>query len=310
MASGDVAVGFFFLSQTLLGILGNSALLFCLIIADFCGNRTKKPTDLIVKHLTTANFIVLCKGIPQTTAAFSQIHYLDYASCSLTLYFHRVARGVSLGSTSLMSVFQAITISPSNSKWAQLKVRAPRIIGPSLSLCWTLQILLYIFIPWYTTDKRGRRNITGIKDLGYCIVMNPGRQINAVIIMLQIFNDVIFLGMMMWASSYMVFTLLSHKERVQHIHSSLSPKSSPETRATKSILILVSCFVLFYIVSIVFTAYLSHQDVTTKWLSNTGVAMSACFPAFCPFLLIRHYFSLFRICCTCYYQTVIYPTDA
>ncbi|CAO2627071.1 Vomeronasal type-1 receptor 2 [Lemmus lemmus] len=290
--------------------MGNS-LLLCLYSFTLLTGKKRRPTDLILNQLVFANNLVLFfRGIPQTMSAFGWKDFLDYASCSLTLYFHRVARGVSLGSTSLMSVFQAITISPSNSKWAQLKVRAPRIIGPSLSLCWTLQILLYIFIPWYTTDKRGRRNITGIKDLGYCIVMNPGRQINAVIIMLQIFNDVIFLGMMMWASSYMVFTLLSHKERVQHIHSSLSPKSSPETRATKSILILVSCFVLFYIVSIVFTAYLSHQDVTTKWLSNTGVAMSACFPAFCPFLLIRHYFSLFRICCTCYYQTVIYPTDA
>ncbi|XP_041510463.1 vomeronasal type-1 receptor 4-like [Microtus oregoni] len=310
MAFGDVAVGFFFLSQTVLGILGNSALLFCLIVADFCGNRTKKPTDLIVKHLTTANFIVLCKGIPQTITTFSQTHHIDYASCSLTLYIHRVARGVSLGSTSLMSVFQAITISPSNSMWAQFKVRAPRIIGPSLGLCWSLQILVNLIIPWYTTDIRGQRNITGIKDLGYCVIINTERQIGIVTIILHIFNDVIFMGMMMWASSYMVFILFNHKARVQHIHSSLSFKSSPETRATQSILILVSCFVLFYIVSIVFTAYLSLQDVVTKWLSNTGVAMSACFPAFCPFLLIRHYTSLFRICCTCSFQTVIYPPVA
>ncbi|KAH0508972.1 Vomeronasal type-1 receptor 4 [Microtus ochrogaster] len=310
MAFRDVAVGFFFLSQTLLGILGNSALLFCLIVADFYGNRTKKPTDLIVKHLTTANFIVLCKGIPQTITTFSQTHHIDYASCSLILYIHRVARGVSLGSTSLMSVFQAITISPSNSKWAQFKVRAPRIIGPSLGLCWTIQILLYIFIPWYTTDIKGQRNITGIIDLGYCGVINPGRQISTVNIILHIFNDVIFMGMMMWASSYMVFILFNHKEKVQHIHSSLSFKSSPETRATQSILILVSCYFLFYIVSIVITAYLSSQDVVTKWLSNTGVAMAACFPAFCPFLLIRHYTSLLRICCTCSFQTVIYPIVA
>ena len=309
MACRDVAVGIILLTQTALGMLGNSVLLSCFIIAYFSGIRAK-PTDLIVKHLTWANLIVLCKGIPQSRAAFSQNYYLDHVSCKLTLYFHRVARGVSLGSTSLMSVFQAITISPSNFMWAQIKVRAPRIIGPSLGLCWTIQILLYVFIHWYTTDIKGQQNITGIIDLGYCVLMNPGRKIITVSIILQIFNDFIFLGMMMWASSYMVFILFNLKERVQHIHSSLSPKSSPETKATQSILILVSCFVLFYIVSIVFTAYLSLQDVVTKWLSNTGVAMSACFPAFCPFLLIRHYTSLFRICCTHSFQTIIYPTVA
>ncbi|KAK7797041.1 hypothetical protein U0070_010194, partial [Myodes glareolus] len=143
---------------TALGMLGNSVLLSCFVIADFSGIRAN-PTDLIVKHLTWANLIVLCKGIPQSTAAFSQNYYLDYVSCKLTLYFHRVARGVSLGSTSLLSVFQAITFSPSNSKLTQLKVRAPRFIGPSLGLCWAIQLLVYVFIPVYTTDIWGERNV-------------------------------------------------------------------------------------------------------------------------------------------------------
>ncbi|XP_006998760.1 vomeronasal type-1 receptor 4-like [Peromyscus maniculatus bairdii] len=304
MASRDLALKIFFLSQTALGMLGNSALLCCFIIADFSGIRAK-PTDLIVKHLTWANFIVLCRGIPQTIAAFTQTYYLDNASCKLVLYFHRVARGVSLGSTSLLSVSQAITISPSNPKWAQLKVRIPRIIGLSLGLCWALQLLLYVFIPVYTNDIRYGTNATGIKDFGYCVIKNSGRLISTFIVIILASNDVIFLGLMMLASGYMVFILLKHKQRVQHIHRSLSPRSSPETRATQSILTLVSSFVLFYATSIVFTSYLSVLEGTTKWLFNTGVAMAACFPALCPFLLIRHYASFFRVCCTSSYQTTL-----
>ncbi|XP_028751018.1 vomeronasal type-1 receptor 4-like [Peromyscus leucopus] len=302
MASRDLALKIFFLSQTALGMLGNSALLCCFIIADFFGIRAK-PTDLIVKHLTWANFIVLSRGIPQTIAAFTQTYYLDNASCKFVLYFHRVARGVSLGSTSLLSVFQAITINPSNPKWAQLKVRTPRIIGPSLGLCWALQLLLYVFIPVYTNDIWYGRNVTGIKDFGYCVIKNSGRLISTFIVIILASNDVFFLGLMMLASAYMVFILLKHKQRTQHIHRSQSPKSSPETRATQSILTLVSSFVLFYATSIVFSSYLSVLEGTTKWMFNTGVAMSACFPAFCPFLLIRHYAYFFRLCCTSSYQT-------
>ncbi|XP_059109314.1 vomeronasal type-1 receptor 4-like [Peromyscus eremicus] len=302
MNSRDLAVGIFFLSQTALGMLGNSALLCCFIIADFSGIRAK-PTDLIVKHLTWANFMVLFKGIPQTIAAFSQTYYVDYVSCKLVLYFHRVGRGVSLVSTSLLSVFQAITISPSNSKWAPLKVKAMCIVGPSLGLCWALQLLVYAYIPVYITDIRGGRNVTGIRFFEFCALLKPGRLINSLTLILLTSNDVMCLGLMMWASGYMVFILLKHKQRVKHIHRSLSVRSSPETRATQSILTLVSSFVFFYVMSIVFTSYLSALEGTGRWVSNASVAMAACFPAFCPFLLLRHYTSIFRLCCPSSYQT-------
>ncbi|XP_028751007.1 vomeronasal type-1 receptor 4-like [Peromyscus leucopus] len=296
-----MAVGIFFTSQTALGMLGNSALLCCFIIADISGIRAK-PTDLIVKHLTWANFIVLCKGIPQTIATFSQTYYLDYVSCKLALYFHRVARGMSLASTSLLSVLQAITISP-NSKWSQLKVRAPRIVGPSMALCWALQLLRYGSIPVYTTDIWGRRNVSGLKDYGYCAVMSPGRLIETIFVILFSFYDIIFLGLMILASCYMVFILLKHKQRLQHIHRTLSPRSSPETRATQSILTLVSSFMFFHVTSIAFTSYLSVLEGTSRWLFNTSVAMAACFPTVCPFLLIRQHTSVFRLFCTCSHQT-------
>ncbi|XP_052616301.1 vomeronasal type-1 receptor 4-like [Peromyscus californicus insignis] len=296
MTSRQLAVGIFFISQTALGMLGNSALLCCFIIADFSGIRTK-PMDLIVKHLTWANFIVLFKGVPQTIAAFSQTYYLDYVSCKLVLYFHRVGRGVSLVSTFLLSVFQAITISSSNSKLAQLKVRAPSIIGPSLGLCWALQMLVYAYIPVYITDIRGSRNVTAINFYEFYAVVNPGRPIKTLTVILLTSNDVMFLGLMMCASGYMVFNLLKHKQRVQPIHRCLSPRSSPETRATQRILSLVSSFVLFYVTSIAITSYLAVLEGTDWWLSNSGVAMAACFPAFCPFLLIRHHTSIFSLCC-------------
>jgi vomeronasal1 receptor len=143
MASRDLTMGIIFLSQTGLGILGNSAFLYHLLLTDFTGNRMK-PTDLIFKHLTLANFMVLLfKGIPQKMAAFSLTYFLDNVACKLVFYFYRVARGVSCGSASLLSIFQAITISPSNSRSVCFKVRAQKIISPSLVFavpytCWPM----------------------------------------------------------------------------------------------------------------------------------------------------------------------------
>nr|XP_044989236.1 vomeronasal type-1 receptor 4-like [Jaculus jaculus] len=303
MSPINLTMGIMFLSQTTLGVLGNCACLGYFILTDFSGRRVK-PTDLIVKHLTWANFMVLVfKGIPQTMAAFGMSNFLDDILCKLIFYFHRVARGVSLGSTSLLSVFQIITISPSNSKWGQLKFRAAKVIGSSLGLCWALQLLINAGIPTTVTDILGTKNITGFRDVVYCAVVDIHslRRILYSIVFASI--DVVCLGIMMWASGSMVLMLTKHKQRVQHIHSHLSPRSSPETRATQSILALVSSFVFLYMISVLLVLSYSFFDVTARWLVNASVAMSACFPAFCPFLLLSQYTKVSNFCCTCSYET-------
>lgn len=97
------------------------------------------------------------------------------------------------------------------------------------------------------------------------------------------------LGLMMWASGSMVLILFKHKQRVQHIHRSLSNKSLHETKATQRILILLSSFVVFYVASVILMMHFSVQDGGDTWVTHVNVAITACFPALCPFLLIGQY---------------------
>ncbi|XP_051063032.1 vomeronasal type-1 receptor 4-like [Phodopus roborovskii] len=292
MSPTELALGIFFMTQTALGMLGNSALLCCFIVGEFSRIRPR-PTDLIVKHLTGANFLVLlCKGIPQTMAAFGQTQFLDNSACKLLFYFHRVVRGVSLGSTSLLTFFQAIMVTPRNVKNIYFKSRAPNIIGPSVSLCWFCQLMVNGFIPVFIIDMHNGRNCTGIRDFLYCAVAKSQNvKPNIYAILLSSF-DVMFLGIMIWASGSMVLFLLKHKQRVQNIHRVHCLMSSPEIRATQTILVMVSSFVFFYTTSGILTLCLTFVNGPTRWLVNASVATAACFPALCPFLLIRHYTSV------------------
>lgn len=148
----------------------------CFIITDFTRIRVR-PTDLTVKHLTCANIMVLlCKGIPQTMAAFDQTCFLDDTDSKLVFYFHRVARGVEHGSTSMLSVFQLITLSPSNSKWLHLKVRVSRIIGPSLGLCWTLYLLVNSSIIMTVTGMKEKGNLTEYRQRVHCLVVKLSKK--------------------------------------------------------------------------------------------------------------------------------------
>ncbi|MBZ3873719.1 Vomeronasal type-1 receptor 4 [Sciurus carolinensis] len=91
---------------------------------------------------------------------------------------------------------------------------------------------------------------------------------------------------MLWASSSMVLILHRHNQRMQHIHKTSSPMSSPESRATKTILLLVSTFVSFYTLSCIFQVSLAVIYNPAWFVMNTAAIFTGCFPAVSPFLLM------------------------
>ncbi|XP_069341147.1 vomeronasal type-1 receptor 3-like [Eulemur rufifrons] len=288
MASQDVAIGMIFISQTTVGLLGNFFLLYHYSFLYYT-RGTLRSTDLILKHLTVVNFLViLSKGIPQTVATFGLKHSLNEAECKLVFYVHRVGRGVCIGTTCLLSVFQAITISPTGSRWAELKPQAPQCVGPLSILCWILNMLVNAIILQNMTGQWKRINNTKEKDLEYCSAVYTHTSIlRFLTVMLLSSYDVLCLGLMTWASGSMVCILHRHKQQVQHIHrTQLSPRSSPESRVTQSILVLVSTFVSFYTLSFIFTLLVAILPNPGLWLVNTSVLTDACFPTVSPFVLM------------------------
>ena len=289
-------IGMIILTQTVLGILGNFSLLCSYIILHFIGYRLRS-TDLILKHLIVANSLVLLsKGVPQTMAVFGSKHIRSNFGCKLLFFLHRVGRGVSISSICLLSVFQVITISPWNSRWAALKVTAPKYVIVSIFLCWILQMLVNVIFPFHMTGKWSDKNITEEKDFGYCSSILTDKTEDALYAALLLFPDVLCVGLTLWAGSYMVFILYKHKQQVQHIRrTDASSRSSPESRATKFILLLGSTFVYFYILSSVFQVLLALFDQPSRFLVDITIIIAACFPTVSPFLLMSHNSSVHRL---------------
>ncbi|XP_077889196.1 vomeronasal type-1 receptor 4-like [Ictidomys tridecemlineatus] len=286
MAASDVAVGIIFLSQTVVGTLGNSSLLFHYLVIKFTGCKVRH-TDLILQHLLVANLLtLLCKGVPQTMATFGMKGFLSDLGCKLLFYLHRVGKGVSIGSTCLLSVFQAIKISPGDSWYSELKVKSPKYIGFSIHLSWILYMFLNVMFPLVMTGKGSNRNITSLKDFGYCYVVRDEKTSDLLFVALLTFPDALCVGLMLWASSSMVLILHRHKQRMQHLHKTISSRSSPESRATKTILLLVSTFVSFYTTSCICQICLTLISNPTWFLLNTTAVITGCFPAISPLLLM------------------------
>ncbi|KAM4855393.1 vomeronasal type-1 receptor 3-like [Urocitellus parryii] len=300
MASSDFAIGMIFLFQTIVGLLGNFFLLYHYTYLELT-RYTVRPTDLILRHLTVANSLVLLsKGVPQTMAAFGLKHFLSDIGCKLVFYVHRVGRGVCIGNTCLLSIFQAITISSTNSWWAELKLQTHKFLGPSNVLCWILNLLVSIIIPMRVTHKWINKNNTRKMDLGYCYGVVDHRITHILHNIFLLSYDVSCVGLMIWASGSMVFILYRHQQRVQHIHSTnLSPRSSPESKVTQNILVLVITFVSFYTSSHILILYMVLFHNPSWWLVSTSALITACFPTVSPFVLMIRDRRILRVSSAC-----------
>ncbi|XP_006165376.1 vomeronasal type-1 receptor 3-like [Tupaia chinensis] len=302
MASSELAIGVIFLSQTIVGFLGNFFLLYHYSFFYITG-FTLRSTDLIIKHLAVANsLVILFKGIPHALTTFVLKQYLSNIECKFFFYIHRVNRGVSMGSTCLLSIFQAVIMSPRNSRWAELKLQVPKYIRPFIILCWILNMLVNIPVHKYMTGKWNSKNGTTKIDYGYCSWTVSNRAARPLPTLLFSFYDVLCLGLMIWTSGSMAVILYRHKQQVQHIHgTNLSPRPSPESRATQSILILVSTFASFYTLSTIFSLCMSFYN-PSLWVGNISSLITACFPTVSPFVLMSRDLRISRLGSACYWR--------
>ncbi|KAG8524962.1 Vomeronasal type-1 receptor 4, partial [Galemys pyrenaicus] len=230
MGPGELAVEMIFLFQTLFGVLGNVSLLSHQLFLYFTVSKLR-ATDLIVKNLVVANFLVLISsGICYPLASLGEHLILNDVGCRFCHYARQVGRGVSISTTCLLSVVQAVTISPQGSRWAGLREKAVRCILPCIVLCWVLNLVKNVISPLFFSSSLSSTNASNRKMFGQCDSVRHDKASDSLFAALYLSTDVLCVGLMLWASGSMVCTLHRHRQRVRHLHrSSASSTSSPES---------------------------------------------------------------------------------
>ncbi|KAM7340318.1 hypothetical protein ACRRTK_000933 [Alexandromys fortis] len=292
MVPVNLPMGILFFSQTAVGILGNWSILLPYAVSEFTG-KSLMPKDQILRHLTLANsLVIISRVIPHIMVQLGLQFLLDDLLCKLTLYSNRVSRGISLHCTCLLSCFQAITISPSNSRWMKLKHSVSKYMVQSCSLSWLVHLLLNSKTAVDVIGSGTNKNFTKKIKLGYCSAFVSGNTVSVLEAVILSVSDIMCLVLMAWASGSMVLVLHKHKHRVQHIHSySLSQRPSHEDRATRTILILVTMFLSFYSLASILSFCITQTVNPSPWLLNTSVLLSLSFPTLSPLV-----FSFSNIC--------------
>ncbi|XP_062056306.1 vomeronasal type-1 receptor 90-like [Lepus europaeus] len=245
-----------FFSEVSIGITANALLLLFHVLWFFLKHRPR-PTDLAIGHLALIHLLMLITvGVIATDIIETQ-ELWDDITCKAVIYLHQVMRGLSLGTTCLLSVLQAITLSPRSSWLAKFK-HSPsyyNMCGFLLLWVFNLSISARLLISTVATKNRTSHNLMSVTKS--CSLLPLSQVFRLTFSMLGIFRDVSLTGLMAVSSGYMVTLLCRHKRQFQHLHSTnLSPRASPEYRATRTILLLMSIFVLLYLLDCVVFSFL------------------------------------------------------
>ncbi|NP_001240352.1 vomeronasal 1 receptor ornAnaV1R3031 isoform X1 [Ornithorhynchus anatinus] len=288
MDATEISFGILFLLQISTGVSVNG---FLLLFYTHMVSTSQKfsSSDLILSHLALANTIALLTlGIPETMSVCGLRNFLNNVGCKILFYFYRVGRGLAICTTCLLSVFQAITISPGTARWAGAKVKLYKCILPSCILFWILNMLVEFDRVMNMTGPQNSSSLQSPMDYKYCSRLSLSAVTTLVYAVALSLQDLVFVGLMSTASGYMVFVLHRHHRRVQHLHKpSNSPRVMPEVIAAKRVIALVTLFVLLYGRQSVMLNIIMNMKEKSPLLLNSHMVFAHTFAALSPCLVIH-----------------------
>ncbi|XP_062055891.1 vomeronasal type-1 receptor 90-like [Lepus europaeus] len=248
LLSNFIAIRNAFFSEVSIGITANAFLLLFHVLWFFLKHRPR-PTDLAIGHLALIHLLMLITVGFIAADVFESRELWDDITCKAVIYSYQVTRSLSLCNTCLLSVLQAITLSPRSSWLAKFKHTSSHHNICGFLFLWVFNLSIGARFLISTVAAKNRTSYSLLFVTKSCSLWTLSYLLRHTFYVFWIFRDVSLIGLMAVSSGYMVTLLCRHKRRSQHLHStSLSPRASPEQRATQTILLLMSIFVLLYLI--------------------------------------------------------------
>ncbi|KAM3932892.1 olfactory receptor class A-like protein 1 [Leptodactylus fuscus] len=281
-----IIIGVSFFLQTITGIISNFFILFS--YTTILRSKSKLlPVDLVLSHLAFVNMMVLLtRGVPQTMAVFGINQVLNDICCKVVVYIYRIVRALSVSVTCLLSVLQAVTISP-NPRWFFVKLKDIKYLSLSLLLIWVLNMAVCMAAPFFSALPRNVSNPKYTLNLGFCCVYFPD-QISYVMNGIAVSGrDFAFVAIMVFSSFFILQTLYRHHKQVQNIRRQNGYQNlAAESKAAQDVLRLVILYVIFFGIDNIIWIYMLTVSQVPPTITDMRVFFSSCYAALSPILII------------------------
>lgn len=213
--SRSVAVRNAFFCEVVIGVSANTVLLFhvhtFLPVHTFLLEHRPEPTDLMISHLALIHTVMLVAVGFVGTDIFGSQNAWDDIKCKSVFYLNRLTRGLSICTTCLLSVFQAITLHVRNSCLAKFKLKSSNHNLRCFLLLWVFNMS----ISRYLVSTIATPNVTLDRFLVItesCSLWTLSYFLRYIYFSLATFWDVSLIGLMAVSSGYVV-TLLYRRKR-------------------------------------------------------------------------------------------------
>ncbi|XP_005399055.1 PREDICTED: vomeronasal type-1 receptor 4-like [Chinchilla lanigera] len=270
-----------------LGISGNTSV-FVTYMCNLGQDTKNKSIQLILMHFIFTNTLMLVsKGVPKTIAAFGVRNFLDDIGCKIICYLERVARGLSICTSALLTVVQAVTISPRRSGWRKLKPRSAWCILLLLLSFWGLNCLIATNLLYSITNVSMNSSQINNSE-SYCYFLPESENVKWIFLTCMVLRDAVFQGVMSGASGYMVCVLHKHHQQVLHLQNSkFLYTAPPEIKAAQSVLLLMLGFLLFYWIDCLLSLFISSSIVFQSTVISAREFLAVGYAVLSPFVLIH-----------------------
>ncbi|XP_040277797.1 olfactory receptor class A-like protein 1, partial [Bufo bufo] len=279
------AIGFSLL--VIVGIPGNMFILIKFTLNKIIEKKIL-PTNTILTMLAIANLLViLSRIIPQSLNAIGVQNLLDDTECKLVIFTYRISRAMSICITSLLSFCQCITIAPSFRVWLYLKQKILQNVMTVIIILYLINLSIY---PYNILDAHARKNMTTSPYTLHLVYCDADFLTYTAYIVNGTFNalrDFTFVGLMVFASIYIVYTLLQHEKTVKGMRSSdKDKKRSTEYKASRAVILLVVLYVILYGLDNAMWSYtLTLSNVSTD-MNDIRIFLASSYATLSPIVII------------------------
>ncbi|XP_063301072.1 olfactory receptor class A-like protein 1 [Pelobates fuscus] len=256
------------------------------------------PTNMILMVLALVNLLLLlARAIPQYMYAMVLENLLDDAVCKLIVYSYRVCRAMSISFTSLLSCHQCTLIAPVNKLWGFLKQKISQNMLIIIFVILIINLVLYSSSLVYAQAKKNFTNTPYTLHMITChtdFLTYASFFINGTLLAIK---DFLLVGLMTFASSYMVNVLLHHQQVVKSIRSSdNSQGKSKEYKASRAVILLVVLYVMLFGLDNFMWLYSTFHVYPD--LNNARIILACSYSALSPIVIIATNPKLYLINCS------------
>lgn len=292
MPSEEFTRGFLYLSLTVVGVPSNTAVILALLLLLYQENRLL-PADAIVLHLACTNLLVVgVRCLLVTLASFRLADIFGDISCKAVIFIYRTFRGFSIWLTFVLSAYQCLSIAPPGSRWASFRALVAHYLGLVFLFLWVLNTSMSLEAILFSFGSQNNSTLTNDGfNLQFCYVLFPSKLSKDVSGAAQVTRDVVPMALMTLASVIILVFLYKNSQKVKGLRSSSGSSGGgggAEQRAAKSVVALVTLYVVFYGVDNGLWVYTLtvRKTMSSSLITDLRVFFSSLYAALSPLVII------------------------